>query len=81
MYQSQPNIEPQDLDGPLHNIRRLCIQAVLSEGVTILNKEFRETQDSEVLNFPDPDKLEYINQVRSLLSIRSQNSIGQVTKS
>jgi len=59
----------QDLDDELITII-LCIKAVLLKGMTVLNKEFRETQDSEVLNFPDPDKQEYIDKVKSLLSIK-----------
>ena len=52
-----------------------CIRDILSKGVTIINKEFRETQDSEVVNFPDPDKQEYINQVRSLFSIKHKTEL------
>lgn len=54
-----------------------CIRDVLSKGVTIINKEFRETQDSEVFNFTDPDKLKYINHVRYLLSIKHKTELSR----
>jgi hypothetical protein len=50
---------------------------VLLEGGTIIHKGFEETRDSKILNLTDPDKLKYIDEVRSLLNITiKQDLIG-----